>query len=295
MPSQTTLAIYQADLQRILHDTGSNFYSQADQVRAINLGRRKVAEDTGCLRLLQQIYLTPNQEAYLFGAVTGTQVIAGGSGYTAPTVTFSSPTSGGTTATGVAVLNGGAISSITVTNAGSYYETAPTVTIADSTGTGASVVAGAISFQTIDILNVNPLYTTTRYGLMWAEWSQFSARWRYWTNWQQFPGAFSVYGQNTLYIAPLPDQVYPAELDSVVYPDDLISNSQYDPINLQYQEPVQYYAAGYLKYKEQSFGESKIFMDMYLQRVKETIVASATRRVPDPYDDASYYGPLGIP
>ena len=56
-------------------------------------------------------------------------ITVGGSGYaSAPSVTFSAPTSG-TTATGTAVLTGGVVTSITITNVGSGYTAAPTITI----------------------------------------------------------------------------------------------------------------------------------------------------------------------
>lgn len=61
----------------------------------------------------------------------------GGTGYTsAPTVSISAPSSG-TTATATAVISGGAITSIRITNPGSGYTTAPTVTVSGGGGTGA--------------------------------------------------------------------------------------------------------------------------------------------------------------
>ena len=59
------------------------------------------------------------------------------------TVTFSAPQiPGGETATGTAVINGsGAVTGVTVTNSGSGYTSAPTVTIADSDA-GAEVATG---------------------------------------------------------------------------------------------------------------------------------------------------------
>jgi len=63
--------------------------------------------------------------------ITSVTITASGQGYVAvPTVTFTgSQTVGGTTATGVAVLVGGALSSITITNQGTGYTSAPNITI----------------------------------------------------------------------------------------------------------------------------------------------------------------------
>ena len=68
-------------------------------------------------------------------------VSTGGTGYTAPTVTFSAPPTGGTTATGTVQFTGGVITGVTMTNYGSGYVSPPSVTFADSgggTGAGAS-------------------------------------------------------------------------------------------------------------------------------------------------------------
>jgi hypothetical protein len=77
-------------------------------------------------------------------------ILTGGTGYTAPVVTFSAPTSG-ITATGTVQFTGGVVTGITITNAGSGYTTAPTVTIADSGGgTGTNATASCLlnSFPT---------------------------------------------------------------------------------------------------------------------------------------------------
>lgn len=71
------------------------------------------------------------------GSVTGVILMSGGAYTVVPTVTFSAPGSG-ITATGTAVLTGGQVSSITITNAGTGYTAAPSVTFSGGTGSGAS-------------------------------------------------------------------------------------------------------------------------------------------------------------
>jgi hypothetical protein len=78
-------------------------------------------------------------------------VSTGGTGYTAPTVTFSDPPAGGTTATGTVQFTGGVITGVTMTNYGSGYTSPPTVTFADSgggTGSGATGTAVLNFFPT---------------------------------------------------------------------------------------------------------------------------------------------------
>ncbi len=78
-------------------------------------------------------------------SVTGVTITNGGTGYTtAPTVTFSAPPAGGTTATGTAtVSSSGFVTGITITNPGSGYTSMPTVTFSASpSGTTATATAG---------------------------------------------------------------------------------------------------------------------------------------------------------
>ena len=80
------------------------------------------------------------------GAVGSVIVNNGGSNYSNVTVTFSPPgQTGGVTATGEAVLLANSIASIIVTEAGSGYTSAPTVTITGSTGSGANVTSTLFS------------------------------------------------------------------------------------------------------------------------------------------------------
>ena len=77
-------------------------------------------------------------------------VDAGGSGYSSgtTTVTFSDPEDAdGRTATGIATVVGGAVTDITVTDPGTGYTAAPTVTIGgDGTGATATATLGDYSF-----------------------------------------------------------------------------------------------------------------------------------------------------
>lgn len=83
------------------------------------------------------IRLAPTPE-HNGGTVASASVSDGGSGYTsAPTVTFSAPTTG-STATGTATVSGGAVTGITITNAGAGYQYPPRITFSGGGGTGAT-------------------------------------------------------------------------------------------------------------------------------------------------------------
>ncbi|MEQ1747983.1 MAG: autotransporter-associated beta strand repeat-containing protein [Prosthecobacter sp.] len=88
--------------------------------------------------------------------VSAIQVTAGGSGYTtAPTVVIS----GGTGATAVATVSGGAVTAITVTNRGAAYSGRPTVSFTGGGGSGATATVTAYS-ATVTAVTVDPLIPT---------------------------------------------------------------------------------------------------------------------------------------
>jgi len=54
-----TLSSYITDVQRLLHDANSVFWSTTELTDYINQARERVVRDTGCLRTIQSIY-TPS-------------------------------------------------------------------------------------------------------------------------------------------------------------------------------------------------------------------------------------------
>ena len=175
-----------------------------------------------------------------------------------------------------------------VTNAGLGYTTAPTVSFSGGGGTGAAAQAFLTGMPkgllTMDIININLYWGNTRIPLRYLPWTQFNAELRFWQNYVGRPIAYSMYGPNSFYLSPIPDQNYAIEVDTVVRPDDLVALS--DPeINIPqpWQDPVPYYAAHIAKYKEQSYGEAELFKNQYLSKVQNVLSSTFTRRMPDPY------------
>jgi FtsP/CotA-like multicopper oxidase with cupredoxin domain len=97
--------------------------------------------------------------ATAISAVDGISLNALGSNYAAPTVTIDAP-SIGTQATATATVTSGFITGITVTNPGSGYTAAPLVSINDATGTGASAKA-TLTITGITVTAPGANYTAT--------------------------------------------------------------------------------------------------------------------------------------
>ncbi|MGE5506993.1 MAG: hypothetical protein ACM3RP_00665 [Chitinophagales bacterium] len=84
--------------------------------------------------------------SFFNGPLTGLKLTNGGSGYTSAP-TVTITGGGGTGATATATVAGGSVASITLTNGGSGYTSAPIVTITGGGGTGATAVATGVTLD----------------------------------------------------------------------------------------------------------------------------------------------------
>jgi hypothetical protein len=274
-----TLSSYITEVQRLLHDANSVFWSTQELTDYINDARERVARDTGCLRTLQ---------------ITATPISSTG---VAATVW----TAGATVTAGQFIFNNIFIYEVTVSGVlsdtappypSSGYTFPPSTAFTDGTATlqysgPAEIIPYGIltNGTTLDILNVNIYWGNSRIPLRYLPWSNFNAQLRYWQNYVGRPVCFSVYGQNTIYIGPVPDQAYVVEIDSTILPTSLTQQSPnaVDQITDPYTTPVPFYAAYKAKYKEQSYGEAEIYKQEYLKQVNAVLNSTFTRRIPDPY------------
>jgi len=138
--------------------------------------------------------------------------------------------------------------------------------------------------KTMDVINLNVYWGNSRIPLRYVSWTQFNAQMRYWINYQGQPVIYSMYGPNKYFVAPVPDQDYVTELDTVVRPTDLVALNDIDlEIVDPWKDPIPFYAAYMAKFKEQSYGEAELFKQQYTQQLQNVLSTTFTRRMPDPY------------
>lgn len=140
--------------------------------------------------------------------------------------------------------------------------------------------------QTMDIINLNLYWGSTRIPLRYLPWTDFNAQLRYWQNYYGRPIAYSMYGPQTFYLGPVPDEVYTMELDTVIEPTALVNATDTDTIPDIWTSPVAFYVCYTAKFKEQSYGEAEIFNQQYMKKVQSVLVGTMTRRMPTPYSQA---------
>jgi hypothetical protein len=274
-----TLSSYLTEVQRLLHDANSVFWSTSELTDYINDARERVARDTGCLRTLQ-ITATPISST----GVAATVWTAGASVTSGQFVFYNIFI--------YSVVTSGTLGTTAPPYPSSGYTFPPSTSFTDGTATlqysgPAEIIPYGIltNGTTLDILNVNIYWGNSRIPLRYLPWSNFNAQLRYWQNYVGRPVCFSVYGQNTIYIGPVPDQAYVVEIDSTILPSSLTQQSPnaVDQITDPYTTPVPFYAAYKAKYKEQSYGEAEIYKQEYLKQVNAVLNSTFTRRIPDPY------------
>jgi len=281
-----TLSSYITECRRLLHDANGNFYSDQELTDYINAGRERTVRDTGCLRSLQ-VTQAPANPTGLTSVNAPIAWVGGATATTGSLVFYNiytySVVSGGTFATVPPPYPG---------NTGNAQSTYPPST-PFTNGTVTLQYVGPVEIipyvslpegiNTLDIINVNIFWGNTRYPLLYKPWTQFNAELRYWQNYVGQPVCFSIYGQQQIYLSPIPDQIYTLEIDTVVLPTPLTSTTITDPIKDPYTNPVAYYACYKAKFKEQSYGEAEIFTQQYNKQVQAALSSTFTRRMPNPY------------
>ena len=277
---------YVTQVQRLLHDAAAQFYSVAELTDYINSARIRTVRDTGCYRVLQNVWLSTGVETYQFGGVTGFQITNYGSGYTsAPAVAVAAPSDpNGIRATAVATITAaGLLADIRIVNPGTLYTSTPAVTITGGGGASGAATATFIHAQTIDAVNLSIYWGNSRRVLGYRDWSTFNTLARGYVQYLGLPSLFSVYNYTTVYVATIPDQTYQSDLDTVMQPPTLVDNSTLEVIPIVMQDPVQYFAAHLAKIKAQRWDEADKFYARYNIEVIKAINSSFTRRLKNPY------------
>ena len=133
------------------------------------------------------------------------------------------------------------------------------------------------------MLNLTILWGGMRVPLNYMPYTEFNLKMRNWVSYQGRPVVFTVYGNNTVYVGPIPDQTYSSEWDTVVAPATLSNYTDQDTISFPFTDPVQYYAAHLAKFKEQSYEEAEKFLSAYKMKIGEAVRSSFTRRISQPF------------
>lgn len=286
------LSDYVNDVQELVHDASTVSWPLTRVISRINEARLYTALDMKCIRqLVTGVQLLPNQEIYnLNGAIVGANVLSGGSNYgtgTTVPVTFGAPPPGGTQAFGFGVLTGGSLTSITMTQWGQGYTSAPAVTVG-GTGSGASASAVTIINQVYPI-SVTYFFNNIRTTLRYLPFGLFQSYARILgMQFTSTPGVWTYYQETQqVYIQPPPNIVYLSEWDLVFMPSPLVNLNDVDTQLVDpWNRAPQFAAASLLLMKDQDAGRAR---SSFMARQYETMVPKIVTgiggvRVPNIYN-----------
>lgn len=286
-----TLSTYITEVRRLLHDATGNFYTDSQLTDYINSSRERVVRDTGCLRSIQ-IVQTPCKvpDSVTIGSVVATNPTAwqANTAYAQNAFIFSNifiyqVTTAGTTGASAPPYPQSQQNNITnYPPSTEFFNGTAGLTYV---GNCENIYYSAMpqGNRTLDIININLYWGNTRVPLDYLAWSDFNVRLRFWQNYIGRPLAFSNYGQENIYIGPIPDEAYQLEIDTVILPLPLVTNNEVDPIKDPYTSSVKFYAAYLAKYYEQSYGEAEIYKQEYNKQTASVLTSVFTRRIPTPY------------
>lgn len=304
-----TLHDYQQDVQRLLREQKQILANPTDLTRYINRARREIAMRSQAIR-----FLTP-----ISGSVISCTLTAGGTGYSAaPTVTISTPDfpSGGVNdptgaqATAIATVQAGVIVGIDITYGGAGYFQ-PTVTITDTTGSGAAATvaispimtlnAGQEQYRYSDIdLSTMPgaasvyfvrsasiIYSNYRYSIPCLDFTTYQARIRNYPagTYQYVPSCMSQFGQGgsgSLFFFALPSQTLQLELDCQLLPANLTTDQSVELLPDPWTDAVMYFSAHLFFLEAQNLNGAKGMLELYEKFAQRFSDYSRAGRVTNP-------------
>ena len=141
----------------------------------------------------------------------------------------------------------------------------------------------ATGYTPVDVMQIDLYYGTERITLSYEPWTRFDVLYRTWQSYQQRPVCFTRMGALSFFVGPTPDQTYPIDLIVSQIPPPLVTDATADPIPYPFTDLVKYWAAKLAKYKEQNFGESKVYEDMYKKEINMVQVSFMRRVIGNPY------------
>jgi len=304
-----TLNTYLKQVQRFAHDAKQELLNPEDLIDYINQARREVAMRAACIRVLPPIS----------GSVVSADVIATGSGYTAPTATISPPDfpSGflplpnGAQATATVTQIGGLIVSVNIDYGGAGYFQ-PQITINDPTGTGAQATLTTsvnntlnegqevYPFSGIDlspfpgagsvflIRSVSIIFSNYRYSVPIYSFSTYQSQIRQYvaSQYQYVPTFGAQFGQGTsgsFFLYPPPSQSYQLEFDCQCLPQDLIDDQSVEALPDPWTDAVPYFAAHLAFLELQNGNTARMYLDLFDQRVTRFSAYARPGRATNPY------------
>lgn len=158
-------------------------------------------------------------------------------------------------------------------------------------GTGVyGVTAAPFNTRTIDVLGIVVLWGNFRYQLSQVGYTELGSQFQPYQNFQAQPVAFARRGAGTIVLAPVPNQAYASEWDTLVVATDLALGADADPLPYPWTDPVPFLAAHFARLELQQYDEAEKYLMLYNDRLTYVMGGARGGMSPNPYSNPSVWG-----
>lgn len=137
--------------------------------------------------------------------------------------------------------------------------------------------------STLDVLGIVVLVGNFRYQLAQVGYTELGSVLQPYQGYQSIPVGFAKYKANTVILAPIPQQAYTAEFDTLIASTALVANTDADPLPYPWTDPVPFLAAHFAKLALQQYDEADKFLQLYQQRLMWVTAGSRGMGIAQPY------------
>jgi hypothetical protein len=157
-----------------------------------------------------------------------------------------------------------------------------TITLTAGQGTYPMNVA-PFTTNTIDVLAIIVVFGNFRYPLSQVSYSELSSVFQPYQGYRNIPTGFAKYNATNVVLAPLPDQGYTTEWDTLIFTPDLVSDTDPDSLPYPWDDPVPFLAAHFARLEMQQYDEAQKYFEMYQQRLNYVQGGARGMQVSQPY------------
>lgn len=141
----------------------------------------------------------------------------------------------------------------------------------------------AFDDNTIDVLGIVVLVNNVRVQLSQVSYTELGSAIQTYQGFQSIPVAFAKKGAATIVLAPIPQQAYVTEWDTLQVSTPLVDSADADPLPYPWTDPVPFLAAHFARLELQQYDEADRYLQLYQQRLSWVMGGSRGMGISQPY------------
>ena len=146
-----------------------------------------------------------------------------------------------------------------------------------------TINAGSFNARTIGVAGIVVLFAQARQRLAERDYGEASSLFQPTTTYASWPQVFAKMSPTQVYVAPMPNQAYDAEWDTLIVSADLVNPQDADPLPYPWTDPVPLLAAHFSRLELQQYDEAEHYKTMYAQSLSDIVGGTAPTFTRSPY------------